>query len=79
MKPPKSPAVRVQPANHRCEDCGAQCIVAAASPYEFEWSCACGHAGVIAWARAKPAPGLLAVAATLRTQGTLFDVPQEVA
>jgi hypothetical protein len=37
-------------------ECGARCLVRQTSPYEFEWSCSCGEAGVISWAHAQPPP-----------------------
>ncbi len=37
-------------------ECGARCPVRQTSPYEFEWSCSCGEAGVISWAHANQPP-----------------------
>jgi len=37
-------------------ECGARCQVRQTSPYEFEWRCSCGEAGVISWAHAEKPP-----------------------
>lgn len=39
-----------------CAACGAAVPVTPASPYEFDWRCPCGMAGVIAWATVNPPP-----------------------
>lgn len=37
-------------------ECGARCPVRQVSPYEFEWACSCGEAGVISWSHAGEPP-----------------------
>lgn len=48
-------------------------VTATDSPYRFDWRCACGLAGRIAWAHARPAP-LFRV-----SQPTLFEAVGEEA
>lgn len=44
-----------QDAFHRCE-CGRSALCVPTTPFEFEWRCLCGRAGLIAWAHANPPP-----------------------
>jgi hypothetical protein len=45
-----------QPAQHRCDRCGIASPVRQVSPFEFEWRCPCGDAGVTSWAHHNPPP-----------------------
>ncbi len=50
-------------------ECGARCPVRQVSPYEFEWSCSCGEAGVISWAHAQNPPRFEQEQLALFTEG----------